>query len=976
MAPRQPQQAHDTIARAAERLPPNLRNVTLPPRVRSPKAVPAPRGYYKPAALRWPFLAGQLALLAAALSVLVLLQQSMPDSDHSAVVDGRPLARSVAIARHAEIYHDLALRNIVHFKRQTNTTDTSAEPTTQLAAAAAATTEPPINTPPPTSASTVTATTSSTSKRNRAGGLKGAGNNPNGQGSLQKTPEPTTAIDTVDYDKATHTEDVNQPSSNHAQSKQTTITEAVAPLTADPLIEPDQSFNIKVVTTASVSTTTIPASPVLKPVISITGGTTTIVVITTSITPPPRTSTNSAGSTVVFSQSPVQTVQTFTGVVGAQTVQGVVTDDGLTPETSTITAVMSGSSVTLLSVYTPGRPITETLVSVVGGTVLTITPSPTTFVSNLGGGILTTITSAASPYITTMGGTTTTMTQTRTPGRIVTTDMTTVVNGTSTTMKTIVTITPTPTTRTAPPAGTGGSGTNSTRVRVLPGFTPAQYFAVTYLPTFIAACLAVPFGIINTNAKLMQPFHNLATRPNGGLGSDTLNLDFGGFLGVATSFTQAFQHGEPIPLLTDLGAWLSSLLAPLAAEAIGFKVHGICTHLNIAGCGITPGVSPAPATALLVLLVALMMLLVGLTLLLRRWETGVHADPWGLAAVASLSLSASLRPRFGGGELSDEDLKQKLGEERFQLAIFDTEAESRGLWNDWEPCYEYGIVPVADTDAPHTPWRGNSTIAAASKSKSRPRHIPFLALTYASRIIFTAALLGLMALLAYYHQPLGNTAFELFMDSQGFGVRFLFALLGTAIAIFWRSFFQGIATIRTFARMAQKPQPAAQSMLRSPATNSVSGMVLAFQHSDFLLFSASIMAGAAELLLPALLANVPFALTSTYDGHVGSTAGSLAILGSMVAVLVVTLIFSRWPHLPVDPRTLAGSIYYVSRSARLRADLCGRRLALQSGASRDAEVEGLGRWYGYGPLRKQGEVDESRMAVEVKEDHGYNSCHV
>jgi len=90
------------------------------------------------------------------------------------------------------------------------------------------------------------------------------------------------------------------------------------------------------------------------------------------------------------------------------------------------------------------------------------------------------------------------------------------------------------------------------------------------------------------------------------------------------------------------------------------------------------------------------------------------------------------------------------------------------------------------------------------------------------------------------------------------------------------------------------------------------------------------MAGIAELLLPALLANVPYALTQTYSGHVGSMAASLAILGAMVIVLVASLVFSRWPHLPADPRTLAGSIYYVARSPRLHVDLHGCELALQN----------------------------------------------
>ena len=126
------------------------------------------------------------------------------------------------------------------------------------------------------------------------------------------------------------------------------------------------------------------------------------------------------------------------------------------------------------------------------------------------------------------------------------------------------------------------------------------------------------------------------------------------------------------------------------------------------------------------------------------------------------------------------------------------------------------------------------------------------------------------------------------------------------------------------------------------------------------------MSGVAELLLPAFLANVPFALTLTYEGHVAATAGSLAVLGAMLVLLLASLMV-EWPHLPVDPRTLAGAIYYAAGSPRLRMDLCGLRLSELPREPRDAEVEKLDRRYVYRPL----EQDPARMAVEVDGDQRY-----
>jgi len=234
--------------------------------------------------------------------------------------------------------------------------------------------------------------------------------------------------------------------------------------------------------------------------------------------------------------------------------------------------------------------------------------------------------------------------------------------------------------------------------------------AVTYLPTVIAACLAVPFGIINTHAQRMQPFRAIAAR-GGGPGPDTLTLSFQGTRSVTAPFAQAFARGEPVPLLAGLGAWLSSLLAPLAAEAVGFKVHGVYTHLDIHGWGIAPG----PARALAALLVALLLLLAAFALALRRWETGVRADRWAVAAVAALSLSAPLRARLDG-DLEDADL-----EDHFRLAVFDAAADGDGDGDGaGEPCYEYGIVPVEDEEAPGAHRRGTTATAApGARPKAR-----------------------------------------------------------------------------------------------------------------------------------------------------------------------------------------------------------------------------------------------------------------
>ena len=992
------------------------------------RTLPATRGYYKPTPLRWPFLVTQMALLAAVLGVLVVLQRAMPDSDNSAIVDGRPLARSVIIplagqgpVRGSWIPYDLRPRSFAPLKRQTNdsaaeTTSLTPAPSTVLATVSGG------NTPITTTSITTT------SRKSLPKPTKNSASFPNGAGAAPSPPEETTTyttqsitatgsapqITTISGFVTTISEFIGRSSAAFADGGATLVVEAVP--SPDESGGPDSTSKTDVVI-AGGTTTTIAATPPMKTDVIITGGTTTAIAITATVTPSPHTTTDAAGRATVVSPLPVQTLQTVTGVIGGHTVQTVRPDDGLTAQTMTMTVFLSGSSVTLLVVSTPGQPTTQTLVSVVGGTTVTVTPQPETFVRLLSSGVpttikavvdlptpyvtttdgtvvtvtptlktfvrvlssdeaapITTITSHPAPYVTIIGGTTTSMVVTTTPGRVVTTRVATTVNGTPTTMETIITITPTPTPSNTPPPSTNGNPDN-TRQRALPGFTQAQYLAITFLPTLLATTLSIPFTIIATSAKQMLPFRALAKNPNGSPGRDTLTLGFRLHHAFTAPFVQAFGRGEPVPLVACLGAWLSALLAPLAAEAVGFKVHGTCSHLDIKGCGISPGVSPGPANALVALLGVLLGLMAVLLLLLGRWETGVHADPWPLAGVASLSMSAELRRLFEGGELTDAELEERLRERRFRLAVFEAAAEDDERYERGGLCYEYGIVPVEVLPPAGDGYEATTTtvVQAGDRRSSHhdQRNMPFLALRRGPRVSFSLVLVGLIALLAYYFQELDDSAFELFMDSQGFGVKFLFALLGTIVAVFWHAFFEGVAAVAPFSRMARSSRPATRSVLLSPATNVVSGAAAGVRQRDFHLLAVSIMAGAAELLLPALLANVPFALTQTYAGHVGSTIAALVLLGAMLAVLVASLVFVRWPHLPVDPRTLAGAIYYVVGSRRLRSDLRGRKVALRDRVLRDAVVVAQDRRYVYGPVAECEPGGSARMGVEVDDDHRY-----
>ncbi|KAK3370609.1 hypothetical protein B0H63DRAFT_403175 [Podospora didyma] len=508
--------------------------------------------------------------------------------------------------------------------------------------------------------------------------------------------------------------------------------------------------------------------------------------------------------------------------------------------------------------------------------------------------------------------------------------------------------------------GDNRNGTGQTlRVVVLPGINEAQYFMGTFLPTLIAVALAAPISIIDLNAKLFQPFQAMAS-PYGASGPDAMTLRFAGIHGVVSPLTLVAQ-GQPVSLVTTLLLWLSWLLAPLAAEAVGIKVHGTCSHLSITGCGIQIGVSPQPAYALVGVLGAMMLLLVILVFLLRRWETGLHSNPWSLAAMASLSLNSRLRdPLVRAGEPTDDELDAMFHHGRFQLGAFSGSAE--GEEGKEHQTFEYGIVPLLDgtvgVDAGSLTPQRNSFIQAASR-----RRVPFLALTYTWRATFVAFLLALMALIIYYHLLREDNAFELFMDSQAFGVKFLFAALGGIITYFWSSFFMSVATVVPFMTMqnTENPPAADKSVLLSMRpTNAFYGVYAAARQRNVLLLASAIMAVSSEML-PIVLSNIPYTLTQTLDTHNVCTYISLAIMAAMVLMLAASM-FVRWPHMPVDPCTVAGALYYVADSASLMQDVRGCSLSTMDRRTRDKLIQDLDRKYSYG--RVMGSSGRMRMAVD------------
>ncbi|KAL2255809.1 hypothetical protein VTK26DRAFT_2681 [Humicola hyalothermophila] len=451
------------------------------------------------------------------------------------------------------------------------------------------------------------------------------------------------------------------------------------------VITPAPAVPVEVVTRVGGTPVTLVNSPNPITVITEVDGTQWTIVET----PPPRTVVSMEGgvlTTINTLLAPSQVGRPFTytdvhDVEGTSVTQVVVTapvGPPFQPVTLTITTNVGGTP-TLVTI-TPGP---TTVVETVDGTVVTrVTTPPVTSITTTVGRTRTTQTIVTTPtgiepisltFVSTSDGTLSTFTSTIPP----TTRLTTISGAVKT-----VTSTPPPKTSfstrarstrtyTSTTTPTATSGSNSPGPTTIVGstrvfkWTEADIFLGTFLPPLLGVALVIPLRVIDLYAKLYQPFLALA-RPGGGSGAETLLLQYTGLMALVTPVVTLLQ-GHPVPFLTTLMVCCASFMAPLATEAIGLKLHGTC-YLSTASptCGPALGVSPAPAHALVGLLGAVIVLLGLVLFFLSRWVTGVCADPWSIAGMASLAGNPQIRIR----QNTERAMRRTVAHRRYGLGYF------------------------------------------------------------------------------------------------------------------------------------------------------------------------------------------------------------------------------------------------------------------------------------------------------------------
>lgn len=343
------------------------------------------------------------------------------------------------------------------------------------------------------------------------------------------------------------------------------------------------------------------------------------------------------------------------------------------------------------------------------------------------------------------------------------------------------------------------------------GIGPRKYFIGAFLPTILAVLFSAPWPLLSSALQEMEPFYQLQ-QFQGVSASKSLLLDYKGSINVIAT-VNALRWGHFPVWLSGIISLAILLLAPLASEAvfIGFIGQGVCTATSGRSvCTPSLSVYPIAARAIQGILAFVVVLTLALIIAVWRRKSGVYANPLSIASVATLFQNQYLIEeirRLNSFTLDPKTLKAALEGQRYRI----------GSYNEMDGGHSYGLMVcqssifIHDGDG-HIKSNDGKKYASVAVTglddNPQSRHPAKTKMMSSTILIHPVAVLvygilvaGLEVLVLYYNQTGGDTAFERFMDSNSFGVTFLFTAVGVGIKLYWTLLDDG----KTNSSLPRKP---------------------------------------------------------------------------------------------------------------------------------------------------------------------------
>ena len=327
-----------------------------------------------------------------------------------------------------------------------------------------------------------------------------------------------------------------------------------------------------------------------------------------------------------------------------------------------------------------------------------------------------------------------------------------------------------------------------------------EYIIVSFLPIVLALLYMIPFRILDSTIREHEPFYQLQ-RSGGALAQNSLTLDYSTSFTITTPFKSIYR-GHFYIFCSSFISLIILLLAPLSSEALFVSLSGECGP-DLAPCRAVWGIYPLLARIIEGILAFIAILILLLILLSIRRCSGVFAEPLSIAGLATLLASSpTLRElREIDSRVSNTQLAKILHGKRYETSAFtssngracygiistdvDSEArfssvETTGKKGHYQSVHAAELTPTIQYD--------NVIESTTPSGKSETWHVVLERLYF----LFVFVLVGaLLALITYYHWSSGETGFEHFMTSMGFGVRFMMATFGVLLNVLWSNIDHG-----------------------------------------------------------------------------------------------------------------------------------------------------------------------------------------
>lgn len=560
-----------------------------------------------------------------------------------------------------------------------------------------------------------------------------------------------------------------------------------------------------------------------------------------------------------------------------------------------------------------------------------------------------------------------------------------------------------------------------------PQITLREYILVAFVPLIVAVLYTIPWRILDVTIREMEPFYQL--KQNGGaLGKDSLCLDYSTSWLITTPF-KAISRGHAMPFWSSLISIAVLILAPISSEAFFVSVYGECGVASKGPCRAAWGVYPILGRTIQGILGFIAILIILIAIFNYRRSSGVYSEPLSLAGLAVLLAKSPLLRclRQIDSMVTNKELREIIQGKRFAISSFVAEdktrchgivpmdmdsevgfasvgnvTEKKGAYTSVRMFDEFGIgeyETVRGSNRGMINWHTGMSFWKDVKEKS---------------LYFGAFLVigGLLTIITYYHwtgpDAAGNmTGFERFMDSQGFGVRFMMTALGVVIKLLWSNVDYGLLppplpkqklTIpdlrRTtpFSSLIRGSSNPNDSILVPFHGSPTTAILPSLKRKHFIVAWVAFLSFLSEFL-PIFLANIPYSPAMTKDAYTYCHFLSMAILILMTLALLV-LLFKKpggvgsLPRRPGKGGLVSTALYLAApseadstfsnvfgrESERERGLLdCVVGLSTVRGRERDDAIVGVGSLYSLGVVDGGGDERSSiggrrRSAGELSEE--------